>query len=174
MALVVPAGDYDKESRHSQTSSSSTTRSTPRWGFPTSKRMDGYMLTDRLTPRQFSELTDLDYEVAEFLYAAYAANHAELWQDRRRPVHLHRPAHRYVPLSLRSRCSRAIVTLERRADTACCRMPRSQMNERQGSSSKARALRAACSSTLTLPESGDETYAFTDKIHRNRREVLPR
>ena len=33
------------------------------------------MLTDRLTPRQFSELTDLDYEVAEFLYGAYAANH---------------------------------------------------------------------------------------------------
>ena len=36
--------------------------------------MGGYMLTDALTPRQFSELTDLDYEVAELLYAAYAAD----------------------------------------------------------------------------------------------------
>ena len=36
--------------------------------------MGGYMLTDALMPRQFSELTDLDYEVAELLYAAYAAD----------------------------------------------------------------------------------------------------
>ena len=38
-------------------------------GLSNVEAMDGYMLTDKLTPRQFSELTDLDYEVAEFLYA---------------------------------------------------------------------------------------------------------
>ena len=35
------------------------------------------MLTDALTPRQFSELTDLDYEVAELLYTTYAADQEE-------------------------------------------------------------------------------------------------
>ena len=35
---------------------------------------DGYTLTDKLTPRQFSELAGLDYEVAKILYAAYAVN----------------------------------------------------------------------------------------------------
>ena len=36
--------------------------------------MDGYVLTDRLTPRQFAEMTDLDIEVARLLYSAYAVN----------------------------------------------------------------------------------------------------
>ena len=74
MALVVPAGDYDKEraildelEQYDEVDST--------LGLSNVEAMGGYMLTDRLTPRQFSELTDLDYEVAEFLYGAYAANH---------------------------------------------------------------------------------------------------
>ncbi|MFR3920679.1 MAG: hypothetical protein ACLTYN_00595 [Dysosmobacter welbionis] len=35
--------------------------------------MDGHTLTDALTPRQFSEMTDLDYELVCLLYTAYAA-----------------------------------------------------------------------------------------------------
>ena len=31
------------------------------------------MLADRLTPREFSELTDVDYELSRLLYVAYAA-----------------------------------------------------------------------------------------------------
>lgn len=33
-------------------------------GLSNVEAMGGYMLTDKLSPRQFSELTDLDYEVA--------------------------------------------------------------------------------------------------------------
>ena len=36
--------------------------------------MDGYVLTGKLTPRQFAELTDLDVEAARLLYSAYAVN----------------------------------------------------------------------------------------------------
>ena len=43
-------------------------------GLTNIEAMDGYCLTDKLTPRQFSELIDLDYEVAELIYAAYAVN----------------------------------------------------------------------------------------------------
>ena len=32
------------------------------------------MLTDALTPRQLSELLDMDYEAMQLLYAAYAAD----------------------------------------------------------------------------------------------------
>ena len=35
---------------------------------------DDYMLTDKLDPRQFAELTDLDVEVVQILYTAYAYN----------------------------------------------------------------------------------------------------
>ena len=43
-------------------------------GLANIEALDGYHLTDKLTPRQFSELIDLDYEVAELVYAAYAVN----------------------------------------------------------------------------------------------------
>lgn len=39
--------------------------------------IDGYMLTDALTPRQFAEMTDLDYELVCLVYAAYAAEGEE-------------------------------------------------------------------------------------------------
>ena len=39
--------------------------------------MDGYMLTDKLSPRQFSELSGLDIEVARLMYGAYAVNEEE-------------------------------------------------------------------------------------------------
>ena len=39
-------------------------------GLANIEALDDYCLTDKLTPRQFSELIDLDYEVAELVYAA--------------------------------------------------------------------------------------------------------
>ena len=36
--------------------------------------MDGYTLTDTLSAREFSELFNIDYEVSELLYMAYAIN----------------------------------------------------------------------------------------------------
>lgn len=43
-------------------------------GLANIEAMDGYTLTDKLTPRRFAELTDLDIEVARIVYAAYAAD----------------------------------------------------------------------------------------------------
>lgn len=80
VALVVPAGDYEKEKKmlaeldrrpevdHSQ-------------GLANTEAMDGYMLTDKITAREFSQLMDVDYEVAQLLYMAYAVddeNYAKL------------------------------------------------------------------------------------------------
>ncbi len=73
IALVVPAGNYEAEGKllaelekHDEVEST--------MGLSNAEAMDGYMLTDKLTPREFSELTDLDYEAAELLYTAYAVN----------------------------------------------------------------------------------------------------
>ena len=49
-------------------------------GLANMEAMDGYCLTDSLTPRQFSELLDMDYEVAQVLYSAYAAEHDQYGQ----------------------------------------------------------------------------------------------
>ena len=73
VAVVVPAGDYASEKKLlDELGAYDEVDST--LGLSNVEAMGGYMLTDALTPRQFSELTDLDYEVAELLYAAYAAD----------------------------------------------------------------------------------------------------
>lgn len=72
-ALVVPAGDYESEAelikeleKYQEVNSC--------MGLANIEAMDGYVLTDKLTPRQFAELVDLDYEVALVAYGAYAVN----------------------------------------------------------------------------------------------------
>ena len=46
-------------------------------GLANTEALGGRMLTDELTPRQFSELTDMDYALIELLYSAYAADNGE-------------------------------------------------------------------------------------------------
>ncbi|MDO4285707.1 MAG: MMPL family transporter [Eubacteriales bacterium] len=73
VAVVVPAGDYATERRLlNRIEEMPEVESAV--GLANTTAMDQYKVTDRLTPRQFSELTDLDYELAETIYAAYAAN----------------------------------------------------------------------------------------------------
>ena len=43
-------------------------------GLANIEAMDGYMLTEQLSPREFSELIDMDIEFANLLYSAYAVN----------------------------------------------------------------------------------------------------
>ncbi len=76
IALLVPSGDYEKEAAlleelEARDEVSST------MGLANTVAMDGYTLADSLTPRQFSELADLDYELAAVVYAAYAASNED-------------------------------------------------------------------------------------------------
>lgn len=72
-ALIVPSGDYEAEGRLIRRLESYSEVDSC-LGLANIEAMDGYVLTDALTPRQFSELVELDYEVAKVLYAAYAVN----------------------------------------------------------------------------------------------------
>ncbi len=73
MALLVPVGDYEKEKKL-LARLESYDEVEMAMGLANIEAMDGYMLTDSLTPRQFSEIADLDYETACVLYAAYAVD----------------------------------------------------------------------------------------------------
>ena len=46
-------------------------------GLSSIEAMDGYVLTDALTPRQFSEVAGLNYEVCKLLYTAYATDKSQ-------------------------------------------------------------------------------------------------
>ncbi len=76
MALIVPRGDYTSEKallsrleRYDEVDYA--------MGLSNVEIMEGHMLTDALTPRQFAEMTDLDYELVKLVYAAYAAEEEE-------------------------------------------------------------------------------------------------
>jgi len=122
--------------------------------------MGGYMLTDRLTPRQFSELTDLDYEVAEFLYGAYAANHENYGKI------VGGLSTYSVPLIdmflfLYDEVQQGYVTLDDELqstlDDAYTQMTNAKLQLQSEQYSRMLIY-------STLPVSGDETYAFTDTV----------
>lgn len=73
LAVIVPSGDYEKEQalkseleRYRQVDSVT--------GLASVEATGGYEVGDKLSPREFAELTDMDIEVVRLLYSAYAAN----------------------------------------------------------------------------------------------------
>ena len=73
LAVMVPCGDYEKEGQ--------VLRELERMpevdscmGLANIEAMDGYILTQQLSPREFAELIDMDIEVANLLYSAYAVD----------------------------------------------------------------------------------------------------
>ena len=76
VALVVPSGDYEAEAAiMEELSQRPEVKST--MGLASVEIMDGYGITDALTPRELSELVDMDYEVVQVLYSAYASQNNE-------------------------------------------------------------------------------------------------
>ena len=72
VAIVLPNGDYESEAAIlEELNQRSEVKST--MGLARIEAMDGYKLTDSLTPRELSELIGMDYEVVQLLYTAYAA-----------------------------------------------------------------------------------------------------
>ncbi|HZJ57880.1 MAG TPA: MMPL family transporter [Clostridia bacterium] len=71
VALMVPSGNYEGEKKLLRILEGYE-EVDKAIGLANTEAIGGYMLTDILTPRQFSELMDLDYEVAQLLYTAYA------------------------------------------------------------------------------------------------------
>lgn len=77
LAFVVPAGDYEKEAAL-LTELESRGEIDHAVGRANTEAMDGYMLAGKLTPRQFSELAGLDYEMAQVVYAAEQGDYGKL------------------------------------------------------------------------------------------------
>lgn len=76
MALLVPAGDTDKE-RALLRELSAMDEVDYAMGLANVEAKPGYCLLDSLTPRQFSEMMDLTFEESCILYAAYTVDHED-------------------------------------------------------------------------------------------------
>ena len=74
VAVVLPSGDYEAEAKIlEELEQRPEVKGT--MGLSGIEAMDGYKLTDALNPRELSELIGLDYEVVQLLYTAYATEH---------------------------------------------------------------------------------------------------
>ena len=73
VAVIIPAGDYDKE-KSLLADYEARDEVDHAMGLANTDAIGGYTLTDKLTPRQFSELINIDYELAELVYTAYAVD----------------------------------------------------------------------------------------------------
>lgn len=73
LAVMVPSGDYEKEARALKALEAMDEVDSC-MGLANIEAMDGYMLTRQLSPREFAELIDLDIEVVDLLYSAYAVD----------------------------------------------------------------------------------------------------
>ena len=159
VALVVPAGDYEKEAQLLRVLESYDEIDYT-MGLANVEAMDGYVLTDKLTPRQFAELTDLDIEIARLLYSAYAVNQED-YGKLAGNLDSYKVPLMDMFLFVCDQVDAGIVTLNDE-QTETLMDARSQIE-----SAKAQLQGTEYSRMLlylTLPVSGDETYAFTDNI----------
>ena len=161
IALLVPAGDYESEKKLLNDLETYEEVDYTQ-GLANTEALGGYCLTDKLTPRQFSELLNLDYEVSELVYAAYAVND----EDYAKAVN---GLSTYgVPLIdmfmfIHDEIDEGYVTLNadltKKLDDAYEQMTFGK-NQLQGENYTRMLV------YLTLPEESDETFEFIDKMHQ--------
>ena len=167
-ALVIPSGNYENESELIRVLESYSEVDSC-MGLANIEAMDGYVLTDKLTPRQFAELVDLDYEVAMVAYGAYAVN------DENYGEVINGLDQYGVPLIdmfmfVYDEVDKGLVTLDdEMMDT---------LDELHETLNKALLQLKTDDYTrilvyLNLPEEGDETFAFLNKIHEEAEKFYP-
>ena len=168
MALVVPRGDYEKEAQLLK-ELESYDEVDYTMGLANIDALDGYKLADKLTPRQFAELAGLDYEAAQVVYAAYAAEN-ESYGELVGNIATYKVPLIDMFLYVCDKVDSGVVTLsDEQTDMlhdAEVQMT-SAKNQLQGETYSRMLL------YLTLPVSGDETYHFTDKILEIARSYYP-
>lgn len=168
VALIVPTGDYEKEAELlAELESFDEVDST--MGLANTEAIDGYTLADGLTPRQFSELAGVDYELAGLLYTAYAAAHQDfgsLIND----ISTCKTPLIDMFMFVAEQVDSGLVTLEGEQGE--------MINQAKDMMSSAKAMMVGENYSrmvvyLNLPEDGDETFNFLDKIKEVAQSYYP-
>ena len=160
VAFVVPAGNYEKEKKViSELENCKEVDSV--MGLSNIEAMDGYTLTEQLSPRQFSELLDLDYEIAEVIYAAYAVNDED-YAKAVNGLSSYRVPLIDMFMFLYEEVEEGYVTLnddlQEQLDDAYKQMSFAKAQLQGEDYSRMLVY-------LNLPEESDETFAFIDQMH---------
>ena len=168
VAVVVPRGDYSTEQKlirelEAFDEVDSVT------AIANADAIGGYKLADKLSPRQFAELMKLDYETAEFLYAAYAV-HGENYDKLISGIAKYNVPLIDILLYVSDKVDDGYISLEgEQADMLADAKAQMLMGKRQLEGSEYDRMLVY----LTLSEAGEETYRFTDIIRQTAQEQYP-
>ena len=168
VALVYPKDDYSVEAKLlAELEEYEEVDCT--MGLSNVEAMDGYMLADKLTPRQFAELAGLDYEIAQMVYAAYGAQNEE-YGEIVSSISTYSVPLIDIMLFVCDQLDQGIITLDAE------QMDMLSDAQTQMESAK-KQLRGDDYNRvliyLNLPEGGEETYAFLDTIREIARDHYP-
>ena len=168
LAVLVPAGDYEQEGRLARRLEELPEVDTV-LALSNVEAMDGYVLTGKLTPRQFAELTDLDVEAARLLYSAYAVNE-ETYGQLVSGVDSYGVPLLDMFLFVYDQMQAGYVTLE--GDMAeTIEDLHTQLHDAQLQLKGENYSRLVLQ--LNLPEETPETFAFLDTLHETVAEYYP-
>ena len=168
VALVYPRDDYSVEAKmlaeldeYDEVDYS--------MGLSNVEAMDGYMLADRLTPRQFAELAGLDYEIAQMVYAAYGAKNEE-YGEIVSNISTYSVPLIDMMLFVCEQLDQGLVSLEAEQmdmlNEAKVQMQAAKAQLQGGDYNRVLVY-------LNLPEGGEETYAFLDTMRAIARKYYP-
>lgn len=160
VALIVPGNDYETEAELlAELESRPEVDYT--MGLANTEAQKGRMLTERLNSREFADAMDVDPEVGKILYAAYAINdenYAKLISG----FSEYRVPFIDMFLFLYQEVDEGYVTLDddqMEQINDAYRQINVAKNQLQGEDYDRMLV------YLTLPEEGDETFAFLDEMH---------
>lgn len=74
--IIVPSGDFEREAALTR-ELGELSRTVEVTALTTTEAKDGYLLTDAVSPRQFSEIADIDYEAAQVIFTGYSVENDE-------------------------------------------------------------------------------------------------
>ena len=132
--------------------------------------MDGYKLADKLSPREFAELLKLDYETAQLLYSVYAIQNTS-YDKLISGIANYRVPLIDMLLYVTEKVDEGYITLEgEQAETLADAKTELLMGKRQLEGEDYDRMLVY----LTLPESGDETFRFTDTVRETAQQHYPK
>ena len=132
--------------------------------------MGGYKLADKLSPREFAELLKLDYETAQLLYSVYAIQNTS-YDKLVSGIANYRVPLIDMLLYVTEKVDEGYVTLEgEQAEALAEAKTQLLMGKRQLEGEDYDRMLVY----LTLPESGDETFRFTDTVRETAQRHYPK
>ncbi len=168
VAVIVPSGNYEAEKEFlSEIVTCPEVKSA--MGLSNTQAMGEYVLTDALTPRELSELLDMDYELMQLLYGAYATENNQYGElltglaEYRVPLIdmflFLKDQMRTNNITIPGQSQQMMDELFDALDTAVAQLQ---------SENYSRMV-----VYLDLPEEGEETFAFLDQMHRMLEKYYP-